>query len=128
MNLDSYNSLQKQENDYQIAIDFDNVVHLNSKGFHDGTVYDFPVPGVEEAFKAIKAAGYSIVIFTAKAKLDRPLVDEKTGAMLIWEWLEKHHLSSYIKQVTSEKPRAKYYIDDKAVRFIDWNDTLKQIL
>lgn len=128
MNLDSYNSLQREENEYQIAIDFDDVVHLNSKGFHDGTVYDFPVPGVEEAFKAIKTAGYSIVIFTAKAKPDRPLVDGKTGAMLIWEWLEKHHLSSYIKQVTSEKPRAKYYIDDKAVRFINWNDTLKQIL
>ena len=128
MSIENYNLLQKQENENQIAIDFDDVVHLNSKGFHDGTVYDSPVPGVQQAFKQIKAAGYDIVIFTAKAKPDRPLVHGKTGAMLIWEWLEAHSLSSYIKQVTSEKPRAKYYIDDKAIRFTDWDATLKQIL
>ena len=31
----------------QIGIDFDGVIHKNSKGFHDGTIYDEPIEGVE---------------------------------------------------------------------------------
>ena len=30
-------------------------------------------------------------------------------------------LNKYISKVTSEKPRAVAYIDDKAIRFNDWN-------
>ena len=37
----------------QIGIDFDGVIHKNSKGFYDGTIYDDPIEGVEEALKAI---------------------------------------------------------------------------
>ena len=40
MNIDEYDKMQHHENNYQVAIDFDGVVHGNSKGFHDGTVYD----------------------------------------------------------------------------------------
>ena len=128
MTLDSYNTLQATENSKQIAIDFDGVIHRNSKGFHDGTVYDEPVDGAFEAIKELHSKGYDIVIFTAKAKPDRPLVNEKTGAGLIWEWLEKHQMSSYIKQVTSEKPRAIAYIDDRGIRFTNWEDTLTYFL
>jgi hypothetical protein len=72
--------------------------------------------------------GYTIVIFTAKAKKDRPLVNGKTGEELIWEWLVKHGISQYVKEVTSEKPRAKYYIDDNGIRFTSWTDTLNLVL
>ena len=39
---------------YQIGIDFDGVIHKNSKGFYDGTVYDDPVNGVAESSKCRK--------------------------------------------------------------------------
>lgn len=110
----------------QIGIDFDGVIHKNSKGFYDGTIYDDPIEGVEEALKAI-AKKYTIVIYTAKAKADRPLVDGKTGAVLVLEWLQKHNLAQYISAVTAEKPRAVAYIDDKGVRFTDWQDCLIQL-
>ena len=42
------------------------------------------------------------------------------------EWLEKHNLAQYVKDITSEKPRALVYIDDKAIRFTDWESTLNQ--
>lgn len=128
IDIDYYNQKQAEENQKQIALDFDDVIHKNSKGFFDGTVYDEPVDGAEDALKLLTEKGYDIVIFTAKAKPDRPLVNGKTGAMLIWDWLEKHNLKKYIKQITSEKPRAKYYVDDKAVRFDNWNNVLKQII
>ena len=109
-----------------IGIDFDGVIHKNSKGFHDGTIYDDPIEGSLEAIKYL-ATKYNLIIFTAKAKPDRPLINGKTGQELVWEWLDKHGFSSYIKEVTSEKPRALVYIDDKALRFIDWQSTLSQI-
>jgi len=110
----------------QIGIDFDGVIHKNSKGFYDGTVYDDPIEGVEEALKAI-AERYTIVVYTAKAKADRPLVNGKTGAVLVLEWLQKHNLAQYISAVTAEKPRAVAYIDDRGIRFTDWQNCLNQL-
>ena len=123
MNIEDYSKLQFQENNLQIAIDFDGVIHKSSKGFFDGTVYDEPIEGCIEAIKKL-AEKYTIVIFTAKAKKDRPLVNGMTGEELVWDWLAKYNISSYIKEVTSEKPRAICYIDDRGVRFESWEQTL----
>lgn len=123
MNIETYSKLQYQENNLQIAIDFDGVIHRNSKGFYDGTVYDKPIKGAIEAIK-ILSKKYTIVVFTAKAKSDRPLVNGKTGEQLVRDWLVKYKLDSYIKEVTSEKPRAICYIDDRGVRFESWEQTL----
>ena len=126
MNIEEYNILQKKENNNQVAIDFDGVVHGNSKGFYDGTVYDPPIEGSIQAIKWFKEQGYDIVLFTAKVKPDRPLVNGKTGEQLIWEWLAKYDISSYIKEITCEKPRAICYIDDRGIRFESWDQTLAQ--
>ena len=125
MKLTEYNTLQKNENAKQVAIDFDGVIHKNSLGFHDGTIYDKPVEGSLEAIKTLVGLGYEVVIFTCKAKPDRPLVEGKTGIELIWNWLEEHGFKNYIKEVTSEKPRAVAYIDDKGIRFTDWKNILE---
>ena len=113
-------------NENQIAIDFDGVIHKNSKGYHDGTIYDEPVEGSLEAIKKLSKK-YDIVIFTCKAKRDRPDVNGKTGVMLVDAWLEKHGIRDCVKRITSEKPRAQIYIDDKGYRFENWNDTIKYI-
>ena len=110
-----------------IAIDFDGVIHQNSKGFHDGTIYDDPVPGTKEALEFLSIQ-YKLIIFTCKAKPGRPLVNGKTGKELIQEWLEKHNLDKYIEYITHEKPRALYYIDDKAIKFINWKQTLGEVI
>ena len=101
---------------YQIGVDFDGVIHRCSKGFYDGTIYDPPIEGSREALERL-SKDYVIVMYSAKARKDRPLVEGRTGVDLIWEWLEKHDMSDFVKEVTSEKPRAVFYIDDKAVRF-----------
>lgn len=119
----SYQNLVSLEESNTIAIDFDGVIHSFELGFHDGTIYGTPIEGSIEAIKKI-AKKYTIVIYTAKAKQDRPLVNGKTGTELVWEWLRKHQLDSYIKDVTAEKPRCICYVDDKAVQFINWNQAL----
>jgi len=127
MNIENYNIQQEVENERQIAIDFDGVIHANSKGFYDGTIYDDPIPGSLDALKYLHGLGYNIIIFTAKAKSDRPLINNMTGKELIIQWLQKHDMINYITDITAEKPRAKFYIDDKAITFTNWVDVLKII-
>ncbi len=109
-----------------LGIDFDGVIHKNSKGFYDGTVYDDPIEGTEEALKELSSK-YTLICYTAKAKPDRMLINGKTGTQLVWEWLKKHKFDKYISKVTSEKPRAVAYIDDKAIKFTDWNSCFKDL-
>ena len=109
-----------------IGVDFDGVIHKCSKGYYDGTIYDEPVEGTKAALKKLSEK-YSVIVFTCKAKPDRGLVNGKTGVELVWEWLEKHDLSQYVAKVTSEKPRAVAYIDDKSIEFKDWNQSLKKL-
>ena len=106
-----------------LAIDFDGVIHNANKGWGDGTCYGDPLPGALEALELLSQK-YKIVIFTAKAKLDRPLVNGKTGAMLVLDWLKRYNVDQYVSSITSEKPRAELYIDDNAYRFDDWTNTL----
>jgi phosphoheptose isomerase len=109
-----------------IAIDFDGVIHKNTKGYFDGTIYDEPIEGTREALEKISNK-YTIIIHTAKARHDRGFVDGKSGKQLIWEWLENHNLDQFISKVTSEKPRAVAYIDDKSIQFSSWSDVLDQV-
>jgi hypothetical protein len=109
-----------------IAIDFDGVIHTFDKGFFDGTCYGDPIPGSIEAIKRL-SKNYNIIIFTAKAKPNRPLVNGKTGTELVKEWLKKHDILDCVVDITSEKPRAKIYIDDNGYRFENWNDTLNYL-
>ena len=123
--MDFLDKVNKQESK-NLAIDFDGVIHKNSKGFYDGTIYDDPIEGSYDALKTL-SKHYNLIIFSAKARSDRPLVNDKTGVELIWEWLDKHNIKQFISEVVSEKPRALYYIDDKAITFTNWNNILKQI-
>tara|TARA_Y100001938_G_C8095714_1_gene437998 strand:- start:3506 stop:4507 length:1002 start_codon:yes stop_codon:yes gene_type:complete len=109
-----------------IGVDFDKVIHKCSKGYHDGTIYDEPVEGSFEALKTL-SENYTVIVYTCKAKADRGLVNGKTGTELVWEWLENHDMSQFVSKVTSEKPRAVAYIDDKAITFEDWNSTLSNL-
>ena len=109
-----------------IGVDFDGVIHRCSKGYYDGTIYDDPIPGSYEALERLSEK-YTIIMFSAKARADRGLVNGKTGIELIWEWLVKHDMAKFVSKVTAEKPRARFYIDDKAIRFTDWESTFEII-
>ena len=109
-----------------LAIDFDGVIHNMNNGFHDGTCYGAPILGSLEAIEKL-SKNFRIIIFSAKSKPDRPLINGKTGSELIEEWLKKHDVLKYVSEITAEKPRAVLYIDDNALRFENWSDTLNFI-
>jgi len=115
------------ENENQnLAIDFDGVIHDFNKGYHDGTCYGDALPGSIQAIRTLSKK-YKIIIFTAKAKPNRPLVNGKTGVQLVQEWLEKHDVLDCVFEITAEKPRAVLYIDDNGYRHTNWEDTLSFI-
>jgi phosphoglycolate phosphatase-like HAD superfamily hydrolase len=113
-----------------IVLDFDGVIHRYSKGYHDGTCYDKPKKGAVEAIAEFQKQGYSVVILSARKADD------------ILKWLEKHqapfkftayadnktsvwdHVNTVL--VTSQKLRAKIYVDDCGYYFSKygkWNET-----
>jgi hypothetical protein len=107
-----------------LAVDFDGVLHDAYEGWGDGTCYGNPLPGSIDSIKALSKE-YKIIIFTAKAKPDRPLVNGKTGTELVHEWCKKYDILSCVDSITSEKPRAELYIDDNGYRFTNWEDTVE---
>ena len=115
------------ENDkYNLSIDFDGVIRTYDRGYLDGSCCGEPIEGSLEAVRMLSDK-FKIIIFTAKAKPSRPLVNNKTGKQLVEEWLRRYNILNLISEVTAEKPRAKIYIDDKAYRFCCWKITLEYL-
>ena len=106
-----------------IAIDFDGVIHNWDRGWHDGTLYGDPIPHAIHAIRELSKK-YRLVLWTAKAKANRPLVNGMTGIELIKEWLKRFGIDDCFAEITSDKPRAMLYIDDNAYRFDNWENTL----
>lgn len=93
-----------------LAIDFDNVIHKYSKG---DVTFDELLPNAKEALLELSEK-FDIVIFTVRADNAsvQKYIEEKIGLTI---------------RVTNVKPDAVAYIDDKAIRFTSWEETLKLI-
>lgn len=98
-----------------IASDFDGVLHKYSMGWSDGTIYDVPVEGAREKIIMLLDAGFEVVVFTTRK-------DKKA----IGKWLE--HWDFPPLPITNEKIPALAYIDDRALRFTNWEDTVKYFI
>ncbi len=128
MKLNNFLDMIKDTESNQLSLDFDGVIHDSYQGFHDGTIYGDPLPGALDAVKHLsEILKYDLTIFTCKANPERPLIDGKTGVELIWDWLKKYDIDKYIKDIVYTKPNAVAYVDDKGIRFENWDDTLKQL-
>jgi histidinol phosphatase-like enzyme len=125
MNQDTFNKFLEKSKKV-IAIDFDGVIHNDYLGYNDGTIYGEPIEGSIQSIKRL-SENYTLKIYSCKSNPNRPLITEKTGTELIWEWLEKHGIKENISDVVWGKPNAVIYIDDKGYRFENWNDTHIQL-
>ena len=77
--------------------------------------------------KHLRNCQKNIQLSYTRAKPDRGLVNGKTGTELVWQWLKNHNMAQFVSKVTSEKPRAVAYIDDKSIRFKEWSSCLKEV-
>lgn len=106
-----------------IAVDFDGVIHRYTKGWQDGSIYDTPVEDSEKQLKRLIEKGYKVIIFTTRVNPEMggnvTLEREKME-----EWLKANGFKDgvHYHEITALKPKAIAYIDDRAIRFTNWED------
>ncbi len=92
-----------------VAIDFDGVMHAyTSRWTTAAEVLDGPTPGALDAVQSYLAAGWDVIVYSVRAR-------DGEGRAAIRRWMEKHGFPPL--QITSGKPHAKIYIDDRGYRF-----------
>lgn len=94
-------------------IDFDGVIHGYSKGWHDGTAYDPPIPGAKEALAQLLETGWEVVIFSTR------------DGDQIRAWLLDWGFPAF--RVTNVKEPAQFLLDDRAIRFEAWSQAMATI-
>ena len=81
-----------------------------------------PFPHAVERIRAWRAAGHYVIISTARnmATCDSNLgkVMKNVGRITL-DWLDDHHVE--YDEIYFGKPNAEVYIDDRAIRFVDWD-------
>jgi len=131
--------LSNQKGRKTIAVDFDGVIHRYSKGWSDGTCYDIAVPGAFEAIRSLMET-HNVFILSTRNPHD------------IKDWFENqfrfdYHGNGYpspfelevipndredpfwqkegVLGITNRKFVCIAIIDDRAIRFTNWNDIRK---
>jgi hypothetical protein len=119
-----------------IAIDFDGVIHKYSEGWKDGSIYDIPVEGVHNALMGLMK-DYWVYIFTTRDVNDVI----KWMNTIFWGEGEMGFLAVAMPEgirfwhggkgnqiaVSNRKLPAEFYIDDRGIRFSNWEKAIKEI-
>ena len=100
-----------------ISLDFDGVLikHPCNLSFKEILEHD-PMPDVVRIINYLASVGVEFFVLTARTDEQLPLVKE---------WLKDHGFPDML--VTNKKIPATMYIDDRAVRFTNWEDISKLI-
>lgn len=106
-----------------IAIDFDGTI-CKKQSYGDGQIWQEPNEGAAKIINELKDDNYRIVVYTVRLSPDRTPPEghpEYTAKKLVVNtWLEKHGIP--VDEVVGHKPDAIAYIDDRAIRFTNWQD------
>ena len=106
-----------------IGIDFDGTI-CKKQSYGNGLISEIPNDGASEIIKKLHKE-YKIVVFTVR-------LNPKFGGDIEWKknqiehWLNIHNIP--FDEVTNNKPSAMCYIDDRAIRFTNWQDISNYLL
>lgn len=116
-----------------IAIDFDGVIHTYERGWADGSIYGDFMPGAFEALFKLMDRDAVFIHTTRPAKQVARWIDRTSGYQIEcvthmspwpWQWRRTFWNTRGLLLVTNRKLPATVYIDDRAHRFEDWEQTL----
>lgn len=88
-----------------------------------------PLPGAAERIRELRAAGYYVVIQTARnmatceGNLGKVM---KNVGLLTMQWLAQHGIE--YDELYFGKPNAELYIDDRGVRFRSWDEITPELI
>ncbi len=97
-----------------IMVDLDGVICTEEPTFERPLAQ--PLPGAREALAQLKAAGHTIVVYTARGWAEYKATRQ---------WLDDHGMS--YDALHMGKPIAHVWIDDRALQFRNWSETLSQL-
>ena len=97
-----------------IMIDLDGVICTEERTFERPLAK--PVDGAREALRQLRAAGHTVVIYTARNWPEYRVTKQ---------WLDDHGFD--YDGLHMGKPVAEVWIDDRAIRFTNWADVLSQL-
>lgn len=97
-----------------IAVDFDHVL-MDPDNRKPCYQMGEPVEGAIKGMQVLDMAGHQLIIHSVRG--DRP--------HHVQDWLR--HFKIPFAEVTRLKPEATWYLDDKALPFLSWNQTLKDL-
>lgn len=97
----------------RVLVDFDGVIHGYSHGWLDGSTYDPPKPGAAQALAEMEDDGYEVVVFSTR---DQAAIEA---------YLQQWGFPAY--RVTNVKEAAVAQIDDRAIRFENWTQSLADL-
>ncbi|MEW6252121.1 MAG: hypothetical protein AB1716_15895 [Planctomycetota bacterium] len=97
-----------------VMVDLDGVL-CTEETFHDRPLAE-PITGAREALQKLRAAGYIVIVYTARSWSEYRLTQH---------WLAEHGFE--YDGLHMGKPVADVWIDDRAVRFESWTQTLSHL-
>jgi hypothetical protein len=116
-----------------IAVDFDGVIHSYERGWQDGTIYGDFLPGAMPALERLMDHD-AVFIHTARnprqvarwiERTSQYHIDCTTRLPRTWYGRRKPFWNTRgLLLVTDRKLAAVAYLDDRAVRFQDWDQGL----
>lgn len=110
-----------------IGVDFDGVIHSYEHGWQDGTIYGTEIRGAFDALRSIMAQQPVFIFTTRNAQQVASWVREKSGIATTIDPDRNVTFWNTMGQilVTDRKLAAVAYIDDRAVRFHTWDNTMQ---
>ncbi len=112
----------------KICVDLDGTICENIR---PGVSYKdvLPLPGAVDTLEELKQRGYYIVIFTAR---NMRACDNNIGRIMarqgkiVIDWLDKYGVP--YDELRFGKPHVDYFIDDKGIKFTNWDNVKQQLL
>ena len=112
----------------RIGIDLDGTI-CPIKQPHQSYADLKPLPGAVERIRELRAAGHYIIIETARNMATRKgnlgQVMKHVGKITL-DWLDKYGVE--YDEIYFGKPNAEVYIDDRAIRFSNWQEITNELL
>lgn len=120
-----------------VGVDFDGVIHAYSDGWRDGTIYDGPLPGALESLHELRK---QFAVFVHTSRDPQPVADwlceRDVPAVTLYDLRMREGLEFQLGPfwsrrdvvlVTGRKLPALAYIDDRAIRFVSWDQAMADL-
>lgn len=114
-----------------IAVDFDGVIHSYERGWGDGSIYGDFKPGAVVALTTLMRDAAVCVHTTRRPLPVARWIERMSGyAIETTTWLppwRKFWNTKGVLLVTNRKLPAVAYLDDRAIRFVDWDSAVAEL-